>query len=32
MARMLEAAEGLPINLGFFGKGNASAPAPLVKE
>jgi urease subunit alpha len=29
MARMLEAAEGLPINLGFFGKGNASAAEPL---
>jgi urease subunit alpha len=29
MARMLEAAEGLPINLGFFGKGNASAAGPL---
>ena len=26
MARMMEAAEGLPVNLGFFGKGNASAP------
>ena len=31
MHRMLEAAEGLPINLGFFGKGNASAAAPLVE-
>ena len=31
MARMLEAAEGLPINLGFFGKGNASAQAPMVE-
>jgi urease subunit alpha len=31
MARILEAAEGLPVNLGFFGKGNASAPAPLVE-
>ena len=29
--RMLEAAEGLPINLGFFGKGNASAQAPMVE-
>ncbi|MBL8805846.1 MAG: urease subunit alpha [Rhodospirillales bacterium] len=29
--RMLEAAEGLPINLGFFGKGNASAAAPMVE-
>ena len=31
MARILEAAEGLPVNLGFFGKGNASAPAPLME-
>jgi urease subunit alpha len=31
MARIIEAAEGLPINLGFFGKGNASAEAPLVE-
>ena len=31
MARILEAAEGLPVNLGFFGKGNASAQAPLVE-
>ncbi len=31
MARMLEAAEGLPMNLGFFGKGNASAAGPLVE-
>ncbi|MCA3267551.1 MAG: urease subunit alpha, partial [Azospirillum sp.] len=31
MHRMLEAAEGLPVNLGFFGKGNASAQAPLVE-
>ena len=31
MHRMLEAAEGLPINLGFFGKGNASAQAPMVE-
>jgi len=29
--RMLEAAEGLPINLGFFGKGNASALGPMVE-
>ena len=27
MARMLQAAEGLPINLGFFGKGNAAGRA-----
>ncbi len=32
MARMLEAAEGLPINLGFMGKGNASLPAPLLEQ
>ncbi len=32
MARMLQAAEGLPVNLGFFGKGNASAPAPLIEQ
>jgi urease subunit alpha len=31
LARMLEAAEGLPVNLGFFGKGNASEPAALVE-
>jgi len=30
--RMLEAAEGLPINLGFFGKGNASSPEPLIEQ
>ena len=27
IARMLQAAEGLPVNLGFFGKGNASPSA-----
>jgi urease subunit alpha len=27
--RMLEAAEGLPVNVGFLGKGNASRPAAL---
>src|SRR3989344_9445422 len=27
IGRMLQAAEGLPVNLGFFGKGNASEPA-----
>lgn len=32
MARMLEAAEGLPMNLGFMGKGNASLPAPLMEQ
>ncbi|MGE0419432.1 MAG: urease subunit alpha [Acetobacteraceae bacterium] len=29
MARMLQAAEGLPVNLGFAGKGNAATPAAL---
>ncbi|MBP2316678.1 urease subunit alpha [Azospirillum soli] len=32
IARMLQAAEGLPINLGFFGKGNASRPDALVEQ
>src|SRR5262249_41213190 len=31
MARILEAAEGIPVNLGFFGKGNASAAKPLIE-
>jgi urease subunit alpha len=31
LARMLQAAEGLPVNLGFFGKGNASTRGPLVE-
>lgn len=30
--RMLEAAEEFPMNLGFLGKGNASATAPLVEQ
>jgi urease subunit alpha len=30
--RMLEAADGLPINLGFLGKGNASRPGPLREQ
>jgi urease subunit alpha len=30
--RMLEAAEALPINLGFLAKGNASRPAPLREQ
>ena len=30
--RMLQAAEGYPINLGFFGKGNASRPEPLREQ
>ena len=32
LARMLEAAEALPVNLGFYGKGNASEPAALVEQ
>src|SRR5262249_28969716 len=31
LARMLQAAEGLPVNLGFFGKGNASDLRALVE-
>jgi urease subunit alpha len=30
--RMLEAAEGLPLNFGFLGKGNASLPGALVEQ
>jgi len=30
--RMLEAAEGLPVNLGFLGKGNTSRPEPLAEQ
>ncbi|HMA15844.1 MAG TPA: urease subunit alpha, partial [Kiloniellaceae bacterium] len=30
--RMLMAAEGFPMNLGFFGKGNASKPAALLEQ
>ena len=30
--RMLEAAEAFPVNIGFFGKGNASDPAPLREQ
>jgi urease subunit alpha len=30
--RMLQAADGLPMNLGFLGKGNASRPAPLHEQ
>jgi urease subunit alpha len=29
---MLRAAEAFPMNLGFFGKGNASLPVPLVEQ
>jgi urease subunit alpha len=32
MHRMLEAAEELPMNIGFLGKGNASAEEPLVEQ
>jgi urease subunit alpha len=32
LARMLQAAEGLPVNLGFFGKGNASTVAALEEQ
>src|ERR1700691_2321 len=31
LARIIQAAEGIPVNLGFFGKGNASDPAALVE-
>jgi urease subunit alpha len=30
--RLLQAAEGLPMNLGFLGKGNASLPEPLREQ
>ncbi len=30
--RMLQAAEGLPVNLGFLGKGNSSTPIPLREQ
>ena len=32
LQRMLQAAEGLPINLGFLGKGNSSLPGPLEEQ
>ena len=32
LGRMLQAAEGLPMNLGFFGKGNASLPGALTEQ
>jgi len=32
LARMLQAAEGLPVNLGFFGKGNAALPGSLEEQ
>ena len=32
IARMLQAADALPMNLGFLGKGNASLPGPLQEQ
>src|SRR5208282_1719192 len=32
IARMLQAAEGFPMNLGFYGKGNATLPHGLVEQ
>ena len=32
IARMLQAAEGIPVNLGFFGKGNATLPGSLREQ
>ena len=32
IGRMLQAADGLPMNLGFFGKGNASKPESLIEQ
>lgn len=32
ISRMLEAAEAFPVNLGFFGKGNASRTEPLMEQ
>ena len=32
IARMLQAAEAYPVNLGFLGKGNCSRPEPLVEQ
>ncbi|OGA31820.1 MAG: urease subunit alpha [Betaproteobacteria bacterium RIFCSPLOWO2_12_FULL_62_13b] len=32
IASMLKAADGFPMNLGFFGKGNASRPEPLREQ
>jgi urease subunit alpha len=32
LARMLQAADALPVNLGFLGKGNASRPEPLEEQ
>ncbi len=32
LARMLQAAEAFPVNLGFFGKGNATLPEALMEQ
>ena len=32
LARMLQAADGLPVNIGFFGKGNAAKPDALIEQ
>lgn len=32
MEKMFKAAESLPVNIGFFGKGNCSTQAPLVEQ
>ena len=32
IGRMIQAADGLPMNLGFFGKGNASRPEALAEQ
>jgi urease subunit alpha len=32
LGRMLQAADGIPMNLGFFGKGNASLPGALTEQ
>ncbi|MBO6834876.1 MAG: urease subunit alpha [Alphaproteobacteria bacterium] len=32
MARMLQAVDGLPVNIGLFGKGNASRPDALIEH
>ncbi|PHN55192.1 urease subunit alpha [Pseudomonas sp. ICMP 8385] len=32
LARMLQAADAFPMNLGFTGKGNASLPEPLIEQ
>ncbi|MCM1982551.1 urease subunit alpha [Lyngbya confervoides] len=32
LSRMLEAADGFPINLGFLGKGNSSQPQSLIEQ